>query len=226
LLDVEIVKHTDSNGWSCILNDVIVYKGLHLTKILLPERLKMMYDLLENDYTPDKIIDIFQYKVKTYLKAFDESINKLINMKLDYTSRGIYFWPFDLKYKPKLYNFDENKIVSVVRKTKDDNKFKIAEGECVSPIQAVANVSVQTTALDTTKIIEIYMSKSNEPDIYNLYEGDNILVSKKIAIALIPNLATSKMIREAFKNTNLVTTIKVRCAYNDTFNKWYPVAII
>lgn len=227
LIDVEIVKHSIGNGWTCLFNDIIVYKGQHLTKILLPERLKILYELLENEYTSDKIIDIFEYKVKTYLKAYDESISELIDIKLNYTSRGIYFWPFDLKYKPKLYNFDDGKIVPVVRKTKDDNKFKVDvvasngnDNVSISPIRAI------TPVVNSTEIIEIYMSKSNEPDIYNLYEGDNILTSKKIGIALIPNLTTSKMIREAFRNTNLVTTIKVKCAYNTTFNKWYPIAII
>lgn len=230
LIDVEIVKHIDRSGWSCLLNDIIVYKGKHLTKVLLPDRLKIMYDLLENDYTADKLIDIFEYKVKTYLKAYNESITTLMEIKLDYTSRGIYLWPFDLKYKPKLYNFDENKIVPVVRKTKDDNKFKITDNEtlCNSPITSVVPSvpSMPSIPSNISDITEIYMSKSNEPEIYNLYDNDNILTSKKIGIALIPNMGTSKMIREAFKNTNLVTTIKVRCAYNNTFNKWYPIEII
>lgn len=230
LIDVEIVKHTNSNKWSCLFNDIIVYKGHHLKKVLLPERLKIMYDLLENDYKSDKIVDIFEYKVKAYLKAYDESIATLMDTKLDYTSRGIYFWPFDLKYKPKLYNFDENKIVPVVRKTKDDNKFKVADIDNTNTMDHNQSTdTIPRLPINTSDMIDVYMSKSNEsnePDIYNLYEGDNILTSKKIGVVLIPNLATSKMIRDAFKNTNLVTTIKVKCAYNTRFNKWYPVAVI
>jgi hypothetical protein len=219
-------------GWICLFNDIIVHKGIHLTKMLLPDRLKVLYDILENDYMPDKIIDICQYKVKTYYHACDESIEALMKLSesLNYTSRGIYFWPYDLKYKPKLYNFDENKIVPVVRKVKDDNSFKTyvkpaPQLEQQNDIKKEVKIDNQPGS-SYTDIGIFYISKSNEPDIYNLYETDNILISKKIGIALIPNLATSKMIRETFKNKNLTTTVKVKCAYNQIFNKWYPLQLL
>jgi hypothetical protein len=225
----EMVK--SDSGWICLFNDIIVYKGQHLAKVQLPERLKCLYDILENDYVQDKVIDICQYKVKTYYYACDESIAALLALSenLNYTSRGIYFWPYDLKYKPKLYNFDENKIVPVVRKVKDDNAFKTCSKPVATPSPPLPHGDLRNTS-DTQPAIDLngvfYISKSNEPDIYNLYETDNILISKRIGIALIPNLATSKMIREIFKNKNLTTTVKVKCAYNEIFNKWYPVQIL
>lgn len=228
LIDVEIVKHLNGEGWTCICNDIIVYKGQRLSKYMLPQRLEILYSLLANEYTPDKIIDIFQYKVKTYFNAYQESLSALLEMskKLDYTSRGIYFWPYDLKYIPKLYNFNEDKIIPVFRKTKDDNTFKITSSPShtinTAKPQQTSNISADPSA--TTMVF--YISKSNEPDIYNLYETENILTSKKVGIALIPNMSTSKMIREAFRNSNLTTTMKVKCLFNSIFNKWYPIEII
>jgi hypothetical protein len=230
----EMVKAED--GWICLLNDIIVYKGQHLMRVPLPDRLKILYDMLEDDYVPNKTIDICQYKVKTYFYACDESISAIQEMasKLNYTSRGIYFWPYDLKYKPKLYNFDENKIVPVIRKVKDDNAFKtnIPQPTTMPSAMLTAMPTVKTESQNLTQDIPtssdgiFYISKTNDPDIYNIYETDNILISKKIGIALIPNLATSKMIREAFRNKNLTTTVKVQCKYNTTFNKWYPTQIL
>jgi hypothetical protein len=197
-----------------------------------------MYNLLDTDYTQDKIMDICQYKIKTYFQLCDESIDELMKLssELNYTSRGIYFWPYNLKYKPKLYNFDENKIKTVVRKIKDDNRFKRLELE--PPIVDITvnenpiitepqehNIVTNTSITDNNTVI-LYLSKSSEPDIYNLYENQNILTSKKIGIALIPNLTTSKMIRNGFKNTNITSTIKVKCNFNANFNKWYPIEIL
>jgi hypothetical protein len=241
LFDKDLFKNTiiycemvkSAEGWICLLNDIMVHKGIHLAKKLLPDRLKIMYDMLENDYKPDKTMDICQYKVKSYYHLCDESITAVMEMstKLNYTSRGIYFWPYDLKYKPKLHNFDEAKIVSVVRKVKDDNAFKtIAVQPHIQPDIPITATMVQHTPnieqIEQTDTNTFYISKSNDPDIYNLYENQNILTSKKIGIVLVPNLAISKMLRECFKNTNLTTTVKVKCKYNVSFNKWYPVEIL
>jgi hypothetical protein len=238
----EMVK--TSTGWLCLFNDIIVYKGQHLATVILPDRLKIMYNLLETEYTRDKMMDICNYKIKTYFQLCDESIEELmkISSEVNYTSRGIYFWPYNLKYKPKLYNFDENKIRTVVRKIKDDNRFKRLEVEPIIDVVNVVNITCNTnvntcntnvntyntnvnTCLDCNTLL-LYLSKSSEPDIYNLYENQNILTSKKIGIALIPNLTTSKMIRNAFKNTNITSTIKVKCNFNAKFNKWYPIEIL
>lgn len=245
LFDKEIYKNTvifcemvkTSTGWLCLFNDIIVYKGQHLANIILPDRLKIMYNLLDTEYTQDKMMDICNYKIKTYFQLCDESIDELMKLssELNYTSRGIYFWPYNLKYKPKLYNFDENKIRTVVRKIKDDNRFKRLEVEPIIDVVNVVNVVVtsntvatelnKNTSLDCNTVI-LYLSKSSEPDIYNLYDNQNILTSKKIGIASIPNLTTSKMIRNAFKNTNITSTIKVKCNFNAKFNKWCPIEIL
>lgn len=236
----EMVK--SETGWICLLNDIVVYKGQKLSKESLPERLEILYKMLDKEYTEDEVIDICKFKVKTYLYASAEGLTALMEMseKLNYTSRGIYFWPYDNKYKPKLYNFNENKIITVVRNNKSDNIFKEATGVTnvtnvldgktktkeSSPINAVVPSGVTGVTGVTGERRTLYLSKSNDPDIYNIYETENILISKKIGIALIPNLATSKMIRQAFANSNITATIKVSCAYNEKFNKWYPVEII
>lgn len=223
----EMVK--TQTGWVCLFNDIIVYKGEHLSKKLLPDRLKILYNILDDEYTSDKIMDICQYKVKTYFHLCDESLSVLTEMssELNYSSRGIYFWPYNLKYKPKLFNFDENKIKTVVRKIKDDNRFKTFEKtENVEPI-SIIETSIEKHLIDPSSTSQVlYLSKSSDPDIYNLYETSNILTSKKLGIALIPNLSTSKLIRNAFKNTNITSTIKVKCEFNSIFKKWYPIEIL
>jgi hypothetical protein len=109
LLDGEMVKCKD-NTWSFLINDIICYEGTYLNKKMLPERLNIIYNMLETQYTPDETIDVCNYKVKRYFNMYKEAIETIMELSsnLNYTCRGIYICPYDIKYKPKLYNFDES----------------------------------------------------------------------------------------------------------------------
>ncbi len=226
LIDGEMVKCNDGK-WIFLINDIIVYEGKHLKNIIFPERLKILYNLLKTQHTPDKIIDVCDFKIKTFYYPFKESIEALtdISKKLNYTSRGIYLWSYDLKYKPKLYNFNEDNIISVVRKVKDETEFQVLK----KPVDNTINEEIPKISLDIINDNEtriMWITQTDYPDVYNLYDQENLLISKKIGIALIPNILTSKMIRLSFKNKNSVTLLKVKCLYNNTFNKWYPVEVL
>lgn len=238
LIDGEMVKCNDGK-WEFLINDIMVYEGKYLGNLLLPDRLKILYEMLNTQYTPDPIIDVCSYKVKTYYHLYQESITHLIkelSQNLKYTCRGIYLWSYNLKYKPKLYNFNEDNIISVVRKTKDETKFMMpgglmdaSEHGAESPLTQVNKLvsSLQSDdTMDLTQMTTLWITQTDSPDVYNVYQSDNMLTSKKIGIALIPDLATSKMIRTAFKNTNAASVVKVKCLYNTQFAKWYPVKIM
>ena len=237
LIDGEMVKCQDGK-WIFLMNDMIAYEGKHLMKIMLPDRLKMLYDMLQTKYTADNVIDVCQYRVKTYYHAFQESIQALIELskKLAYTCRGIYMWSYDLHYKPKLYNFNEENIVSVIRKVKDETEFQIKKPSIddsdvksvgsvgsVGSAACIRSVDLQIERIDQK---ELWITQTDYADVYNLYDNENILVSKKIGTALIPDLQTSKMIRFAFKNRNAACQLKVSCLFNDKFSKWFPVEVL
>lgn len=225
LIDGEMVK-TNENKWMYVMNDIIVHKGKHLNSAKLSQRISILYEILEKEYTPDSTIDVCDYKIKTYFDLSKDSIQKLIDIskRLNYTCRGIYLWPHYLKYKPKLYNFCEENIISVVRKVKDETEFQhIGKKEDVQQEPEIA-ITVPLTVTDKEQVL--WLVQTEHPDVYNLYETENTLATKKAGVALIPNLVTSKMVRNAFKNKNSVCSIKSRCMYNDTFNKWFPVAIL
>ena len=229
LLDGEMVKCKDES-WTFLINDIIVYEGKYLHNKQLPERLDIIYHILQHQYTPDSTIDVCNYKVKNYFHMYKESIPQLIDTSknLNYTCRGIYLWSYDLKYKPKLYNFDETTIVSVVRKTKDKTEFQMLHSEKSSdddiihtPIVSAAN---NNACNDGEKLL--YLVKTNEPDIYKIYETENILNTQSIGIALVQTLAVSKMLRNAFKDKNVMTCFKFRCIYDSKFDKWKPISLI
>jgi hypothetical protein len=223
LFDGEMVK-TSEGKWTFLINDIIVYKGDFLENLVLPERLKLLYDLIENCYTPDSTMDVCDFKVKNYYYLYKESIAELIELskKLNYTCRGIYIWSYNLKHKPKLYNFDESTIINVVRYVKDDTTFKTLNEEV--PI-VVPDIIVKENVIETLEEKEriLWVMKTTEPDIYKLYDNENIGNSNSIGVALIPTMSISKMMRATFKNCNVVTVAKYKCVFNEKFNKWTPI---
>jgi hypothetical protein len=205
---------------------------------MLPDRLKIIYNLLEHQYTPDETIDVCDYKVKNYFHMYKESIENIMELSnnLNYTCRGIYICPFDLRYKPKLYNFDESSVINVVRKSKDITEFKSMEGGAVGTVGtdgAVATVvttvaTIEPVATDKPSVLNneekmLYIVKTNEPDIYNVYDNEDVLNKPSIGIALVQTLSDSKLLRDSFRDKNAITNIKFVCVFVEKFKKWRAV---
>jgi len=227
LLEGEMVK-TKENKWIFIINDIIAYEGKKLDNLILLERLKIIYDLLINKYTNDNICDICSYQVKSYYYLSKSSLNELMDLstKLNYTCRGLYFYSYYLKHKPKLFNFDEKIIIDVKKKVKDITEFKSLnndDNQISSNFIITSNISIPIINENTDEIKELWVSKTDDADIYNLYDNFNILTSNKIGIALIPTLKDSIRLRELFKDKNLTYTIKFRCKFNEKFKKYHPI---
>ena len=214
LLDGEMVKCKD-NKWTFLINDIICYEGIYLNKKMLPDRLKIIYNLLENQYTPDETIDVCTYKVKCYFNMYKESIENIMKLSsnLNYTCRGIYIWPYDIKYKPKLYNFDESSVINVVRKTKDITEFKSIE---IAKEPSIVEIAKELN--NEEKIL--FIVKTNEPDIYNVYDNEDVLNKPSIGIALVQTLSDSKLLRNSFRDKNAITNIKFVCVFVEKFKKW------
>jgi hypothetical protein len=125
LMEGEMVKDT-FGGWVFLINDLIAYKNTFLSHEPLPKRLEIAIDILHRCHIPDDIIDVCSFQVKQFAQATQEGTDELIELAktLPYTSRGLYYWPFSNKYKPKLINFDDNLIKSVYRKVKDTPEFR------------------------------------------------------------------------------------------------------
>lgn len=230
LIDGEMVK-TNNGKWIFIINDIISYKNVKLDTKTLPERLVILYNLLNENYVEDNVMDVCKFKIKTYYFPCKKSVDELINLskKLDYTCRGIYFWSYNFRHKPKLYNFNEDNIINVCRKTKDITEFK--QLNSTSSITSIAP-TILTSNINTTIIKEdnndykiLWITKTDDVDVYRLYDNENTIISSSIGIAFIPNLKTSKEMRLAFKEKNITNPIKYKCIFNKTFNKYQPLEI-
>ena len=237
LLDGEMIK-TNENKWIFIINDIIAYEGKKLDDVILPERLKIIYNILDKKYTPDDICDVCSYKVKNYYYLSKKSLNELmtISKELNYTSRGIYFSSYYLKHKPKLFNFNDNIIVSVQKKIKDITEFKeLVKNEPSLP-SSLPSSSLPSSSLPLSLPLplplplplslpysDLWISKTDEPDIYNIYDNHNILTSNKLGIAFIASMQDSIKMRNVFKDKSTTITIKFKCNYNEKFKKYQPI---
>jgi hypothetical protein len=225
LLDGEMVK--DERGqWIFLINDVIGYKNTFLERLAHPERLSKGYELLKHAHRPDALMDVCQFHMKKVFPAVQSKWSELLalNDALSYTNRGIYLWPFFLKYKPKLMNFDDSVIKKVIRKVKDDPTFR--ESFTVPPTPASAPAPPQeTSSRPPTPPIEgervLYLRKTENPDVFLLYADNH--ATHKMGIAHIPTLALSKQIRSVFKDLNVITSIPYLCIFHSGFQKWTPV---
>ena len=222
LIEGEMVKDTN-NQWIFLINDIMMYQGKSLKDIELPQRLKYVDEMLSTHYTVDPFMDVCSFQIKKYVSATKENVEHLIEFSknLPYTNRGVYFVPFSLKYKPKLINFNDSLIKSVFRKVKDCPDFMDKEVTPV-PKPLIVETPEQITSDDDTKII--WLRKTDQPDIYDMYEHENSL--HKYGIASVPSLLTSKMLRNIFKNMNVATSVGFNCKFDVRFQKWIPITAV
>jgi hypothetical protein len=254
LLEGEMVKDA-YGGWVFLINDVIAYKNVFLSNEPLPKRLELAFEILDTAHTPDQIIDVCKFQVKQYANATQQGTDALIELAktLPYTSRGIYYWPFSNKYKPKLVNFDDNLIKSVYRKVKDTPDFREKPVDAAdanteddveetvqtkttyedilslsTPAGSAVHISPATSKVQSTELEEgqkiLWLRKTENPDVYDIYESDHgIHKNNKIGIAQVPGMVTSKMLRASFKDATVAIYIPFICKYNKDTDKWLPL---
>jgi hypothetical protein len=143
-----------------------------------------------------------------------------MSAKLPYTSRGLYYWPFFMQYKPKLYNFDETVIKEVHRKVKDNPEFREM---CEPPkVTAVKSPQPEPERLGATiSGTVLWLRKTEHPDVYNVYETQN--QSSPVGVAHIPTLAVSRMLRTIFKDLTVTMSVAFSCKFNEKFTKYEPI---
>lgn len=241
LLEGEMVKDKQQQ-WVFLINDVLMYRGKYLKEVPLPQRLAYAHEMLANHYTPDEVMDVCTYQVKRYVPCTQEHLAELIQFaeKLPYTNRGIYFVPLQMKYKPKLINFNDELIKTVFRKVKDCPEFmekpkRVEEDSEEShgstprsstpPLPTETSVPTPSPSVSMAPTLAqdekvVWLRKTEQPDVYDMYETEN--AQQKTGIASVPTLATSRMLRNIFKNLNVATSVCFVCRFDRTFQKWIP----
>lgn len=230
VLDGEMVKD-NRGGWAFLINDVIAYAGRpfasqhrhHHNNINLKHRLETAIELL-NGHIHDPYMDSCVYHVKRYFAPTQEGFTYLLEMAADlpYTHRGVYFWPDNARFKPKLHNFDDSIIKPVVRKVKDEPAFR----EANTSVPQAPTPPTPVMPVPQGDVVTLWLNKTENPDVYDVYKKSAPGCNTKIGIAGVPTLVVSKMLRNVFKMRTIAQPAAFECTWHEAFQKYVPVRMV
>ena len=123
LLDGEMVKDYKNNKWYFLINDAFGISGQSLERDTFVQRINKIYKMLNTHYCPDEDLDIARIQIKKYTPLNELQSLLDFQKELPYPCRGVYFKTNPLKVRPKMLEFDENKIKPVFRPIKDNPAF-------------------------------------------------------------------------------------------------------
>lgn len=245
----ELVKDVNRN-WQYLISDLLVFNGQPVKNKNVLARFQLIYDIMDNHFTPDLEADICQIYVKRLFQYNDiKYIFKEFMPALSYTCKGLVFYTMNPQFSNYAWIVPKDDQLPVKRRHEADEEFFRRYPEYVPHKTVFDN---QTPYLTNTVVIQqntspsrntlsqtqssnalakpnnyayLYIVKTDIPDIYNLYTRDDKL--SRHSIAFIPNMATSHMLHEYFKaNTGKgVIDVVAKCRYHYYFKRWIPVEI-
>lgn len=167
----------------------ILIKSGDIKKNNIIDRYNCILDIITNDYQENILIQQFGLQLTPlFYKKDFEYIINNYQDTINYNINGIY-----IHHNNNTYLYIINKLIP--------NKPTIEK-----PI-----------VKDTNEIV-LKITKTNKPDIYNLFCNNNEFVG----IANIPSLKCSKFIKDMLKDKDYEI---VECGYHRIFNKWEPTKI-
>ena len=250
----ELVRDVNRD-WQFLISDLLLLNGESTKSKNILARFQNINTLLENHFTPDRDNDIcpiyskrlFQYHEIPYL--FSDFLPKL-----SYVCKGLVFYTLNnqfsnyawilpredqLQVKKKdemdidFYNVnpdykplgficqDFNKKVNDFQSRFTNSTSSESESGEVGSNNQLDNMEKPLTISKEEVVLKIL--KTDIPDIYNLYvSGDN---DDKLGIAFVPNLSTSQMLYQYFKENPTNMNIKAVCKYHPYFQRWIPVKL-
>jgi hypothetical protein len=251
LFEGEMVKDTKGD-WTFIINDVLVLEDKPLHALNIVQRANLIHDIMENKFALDDL-DVCRIEIKNYFDC--SQLGWLLDVyvnDLPYSSRGVYFKPFFMKYRDILLNFDDRLIkrmskkrykdmgnfflsldemhnnCGVEEKKENDENGKIMVGEEKSrgnPDHIVVDGErrQQEEKERDSKECLFWVKNTNMFDVYELYPQLGDAARGEALIAAVPTLSLSRYLQEVFSHTSITDFVQMRCQFCDRFQKWMPI---
>jgi hypothetical protein len=231
----ELVRTTNDN-WYFMLNDMISYCGRKITHCNKMERIKYMYEFLNNHYTSDSILDVCVFKVKQYFTYKDMNTFLSHVKKLPYQVNGILFNSLvpsnndilllhNLKTAFEYTTSKSNKPEQSYKTNRTDDKpnkpntIRIAKTDKPNTIRIAKPVNTAKPANEMNDELYTFILSKIEGGIFQLVS----LVNNNEKIyghARIDKMKTQRMVEKALIGK---TTILMDCKYNTKFHKFVPI---
>lgn len=154
------------------------------------------------------------------LKSKDDRLNNLTQfIKLSTNINPIYYM-----YVSQYFNINKKSLRDLYEKIKMDTKIQELIFYPKTYGKKIYNYTIVDIDLkdNIIKLVKFRMQKTANIDVYNLLSiNDN----KKIGIAYIPDMETSKKCRQWYKD-NKVKELIVKCQMNMDKKKWVPLELV
>lgn len=242
----ELVKDVNRN-WQYLISDILVYNGQQVKNKNVLSRFQLIYDIMDNHFTPDINTDICQIYVKRLFQYSD--IKYIFNEfmpALSYVCKGLVFYTMNTQFSNYAWILPKDDQIQVKHKSEADKEFfnrypeynqhkTILDNQqpylsniMPNQVNNTRNVVLNTNP-DNDTYAYLYIVKTDIPDIYNLYTKDE--QRERHSIAFIPNITTSRMLYDYFKSktgTDNTCNINVvaKCKYHNYFKRWIPLCIM
>lgn len=226
MIDNILNKQFNNDNNICSFNIKKYFKYGDLKYVIEEFSKKLNYTSRGIYFTP------LYFKFKNILYNFDDSLINSVK-KVKYQKNNEFLL---MKDKRKITNTSNTSKSSSSNNNKDKNTVRSRipvyqlhqQINQYSPISQVTNTPPQTNTPSptNTQLSTFHIEKTDMPDVFNLFTyNENMKSYSKVDIAYIPNMKTSKFMRELFKNENIITKLKITCrsiVKNDNI-KWIPI---
>lgn len=205
------------NNHSFLIHDCYYLMGKKIMDMEMVNKLNYLNDIINANFSD--VCSNFSFKLNT-IYTYDKLHNIIYNIIPSYGNivGGLIFIP---KYTGQnIIYIDNNKQIDNSTVNIINNKENI-ETKSYDLIVNFNNILLSRTYSYEIegKIKNLYLTKSDIHDVYNIYEQ---IDDNKIGIAHIPNLKISHYCVEHVTNTPKL----FKCIFNTKFNKWIPLSII
>jgi hypothetical protein len=214
IFDGKLIKN--NNDYIFLIQDCFYLMGNKILDMEMKQKINHLDNIFKVHFTKSsKYCANFNFKLnKLYeyseLKDFVYNILPTLSIPVN----GITFFP----------KFSGINIVHIEKK---NDKVTINNTNSIPKIDSpsyhiihefVSFLKNRNYSYETGKIKELWLTRTQIPDVYDVSENDN---SDKIGIAHIPNLKISHYCDNNIKDK----PIKFKCVYCNKFKKWIPITL-
>lgn len=240
LIEGEITKSLD-NTWLFYITDIHLYKNNFLKNVNLDERINILKNMFKQEFeisSKDDVCNIqiaeyFDYcymkdMIETYagkLKLYCSGLLFKNNLKLD--KGTLYILPNNQNHNQN-HNQNQNQNQNNNKNhIHNNNKNKISHDNNITKNNSKNNENIvcKTTFNGDIKTINLWLKKTDKPDVYFLSENKEPFIEK--GLACIRTIQDSQKISKWFNELNSdISTLYVKCIWNDIFKKYEVIDLI
>lgn len=231
----ELVRDNERR-WFFLIDNLLLYKGMKTNEKNILSKFELINKIMENDYTPDKYLEICPLYIKKLFLYKD--IKKMVNEfipNLSYMCKGIVFYTLNNKHSNYLYMIPRENQIQVMNSNEIDDIIEEKYPDLYNKKNSMANETMfisdsfndnsncnKTTNLTNNTTTNVMNNSQEEKEEMKMIEIDaNNAVFKvlKTDIPDIYNLYCNDMNANLVKHTiALIPNIKTSHLLYYTFN--------